>query len=114
MERRVAGLWREVLHRPDIGIHDNFFDLGGHSLLLVQLQSRLRRDVGVDVSIKDLFLNPTVAAIAEQITALNRSLQPPSEAPALERIPRDGEIPSPSRKCGFGSWNNWRPGPRHM
>lgn len=93
IERRIVHLWQTLLHQQDIGIHDNFFDLGGHSLLLVQLQSRLRRDLGVDLSIKDLFQNPTVAGMAAHIAAITGSRHPPHEGPALERIPRDGEIP---------------------
>jgi amino acid adenylation domain-containing protein len=69
VERSVAEVWQEVLNRPEIGIHDNFFDVGGHSLLLVQMQNRLRRAFGSDLSIQDLFRNPTVAAIAEHLSA---------------------------------------------
>ena len=43
-QRRVAAIWREVLALDRVGLHDNFFDLGGHSLLLVKLQARLQRD----------------------------------------------------------------------
>jgi acyl-coenzyme A synthetase/AMP-(fatty) acid ligase len=68
MERRVAGLWQEVLSTPEVGIHDNFFDVGGHSLLLVQMQNRIHRRIGVAVSIQDLFRHPTVAALAEHLS----------------------------------------------
>jgi amino acid adenylation domain-containing protein len=69
LERRVAEVWQEVLSTTEVGIHDNFFDVGGHSLLLVQMQSRLRRNLGGELSIQDLFRSPTVAAIAERLSA---------------------------------------------
>jgi polyketide synthase PksJ len=66
-EQRIAGLWRETLQVQKVGIHDNFFDLGGHSLLVVKLHARLREEFASDVSVLDLFRFPTVAALAEQL-----------------------------------------------
>lgn len=67
MERRVAEIWQDVLRTDAVGIHDNFFDIGGHSLLLVQMQNRLRSSLGSELSIQDLFRHSTVAAIAEHL-----------------------------------------------
>jgi amino acid adenylation domain-containing protein len=64
LEREVAEICQEVLHIPLVGRHDNFFDLGGHSLLIVQLQSRLRRKFGREISLVELFGSPTVCGIA--------------------------------------------------
>ena len=63
-ESQVAAIWQELLRSDRVGIHDNFFDLGGHSLLVVQMQNRLRRHFQREVSLVDLFQNPTVAMIA--------------------------------------------------
>lgn len=65
MEVGVADVWREVLKRERIGRHDNFFDLGGHSLLLVQVQSRLTRKLARNIALVELFQYPTVSALAE-------------------------------------------------
>ncbi|HVG11012.1 MAG TPA: amino acid adenylation domain-containing protein [Thermoanaerobaculia bacterium] len=63
-EREIAGIWREVLSLPAVGVQDNFFDLGGHSLLLVRVQRRLRETLGRDLPLVDLFRYPTVASLA--------------------------------------------------
>ncbi len=64
LERMIAGVWRSVLHLETVGVHDNFFDLGGHSLRLVAVQSRLRAELGRDVALLDLFKHPTISALA--------------------------------------------------
>jgi amino acid adenylation domain-containing protein len=64
IENQVATIWQDLLRSPHVGINDNFFDLGGHSLLVVQLQSRLRRQFKREIPLADLFQHPTVAMIA--------------------------------------------------
>jgi amino acid adenylation domain-containing protein len=68
VERAIAGVWQEVLGLPAVGRHDNFFDVGGNSLLLLRLCTGLRALGGVDVSIVDLFRHPTVRALALHVT----------------------------------------------
>jgi amino acid adenylation domain-containing protein len=67
-ERAIAEMWREVLHLERVGIEDSFFDLGGHSLLLVQIQSRLSTVFGVELGLRSLYDAPTVAGMAETIS----------------------------------------------
>ncbi|MGA6161816.1 amino acid adenylation domain-containing protein [Amycolatopsis magusensis] len=62
-EQRIAAVWSEVLEVP-VGPGDDFFALGGHSLLAGQVVSRLREDLGIEVSIRQLFAWPTVAGLA--------------------------------------------------
>ena len=65
-ERTVAAVWREVLGVDGIGIHDNFFDRGGHSLLVPQVHRRLHA-LDATLSIVDLFRYPTVQTLAERL-----------------------------------------------
>jgi phthiocerol/phenolphthiocerol synthesis type-I polyketide synthase E len=64
LEHAIAGTWQELLGVEPVGIHDNFFELGGDSLLAIQLTSRLRDALGVEVSIQSLFDTPTIASLA--------------------------------------------------
>ncbi|MEL7408786.1 MAG: amino acid adenylation domain-containing protein, partial [Cyanobacteria bacterium J06558_2] len=64
-EEKIAQIWREVLHLDKVGIHDNFFDLGGHSLLLLELQQKLNQSLQKDFSVVLMFQYPTIAALAE-------------------------------------------------
>ena len=67
LERRIAQAWREVLRLPEIGVADNFFDLGGHSLRLLQVHGRLVKSLGRDIPIVDLFRFPTIEALAAHL-----------------------------------------------
>ena len=70
VEETLAGLWQEILSVERTGIHDDFFDLGGHSLLATQLISRIRDTFGIELPLKYVFRNSTVASLGEQISAL--------------------------------------------
>ncbi len=63
-ELRVARIWEELLEKPCIGAHDNFFEIGGHSLKATALASRLSQEFGVKVSPRTVFDAPTVAELA--------------------------------------------------
>ena len=63
VERSIATVWQEVLHIEKVGLHDNFFDLGGHSLLLAQVYSKLQEVFGKDISMIDMFKYPTINAL---------------------------------------------------
>jgi amino acid adenylation domain-containing protein len=64
MERRIADVWRDLLGLEAVGVHQSFFDLGGHSLLLVRMQGRLARLLGRPVPMLALFDHPTVSSLA--------------------------------------------------
>jgi amino acid adenylation domain-containing protein len=66
-EESCAAVWREVLQIERVGAHDNFFDLGGDSLLTTQVRSRLYRDLGRQLSIVELFRFPTVRSLAQYL-----------------------------------------------
>jgi hypothetical protein len=88
LEQRIAELWSQVLDVEKVGADDNFFDLGGYSLLLVTLQSKLAALLERPVPIVDLFTHPTVAAQARH---LGRTAdKSPKLAAARERAQRGG------------------------
>jgi acyl carrier protein len=66
-EEAIAAIWRDILHTDAIGVDDNFFDFGGHSLQVVQVQNRLRETLGIDVPVLKLFQFPTIRALARHI-----------------------------------------------
>jgi amino acid adenylation domain-containing protein len=68
LERQVAEIWQEVLGLERVGVEDNFFDLGGHSLALVQVQRKIRNRLSREVSVVDLFRTPTIAALARSLS----------------------------------------------
>jgi acyl carrier protein len=69
MEQLVADLWLEQLERP-VGRSDNFFDIGGHSLLAVSLFRRLQESTGISIALTDVFRYPTVAGFAAYLRSL--------------------------------------------
>jgi amino acid adenylation domain-containing protein len=68
-QRRVAGIWCEVLRLERVGLHDNFFDVGGHSLLLAKLHAALKREFSRDLPLVELFQRTTVSAQAERFAS---------------------------------------------
>ena len=66
-ERAVAAVWTDLLRVDRVSMTDGFFDLGGHSLLAIRLVSRIRDEMGIEVSLRDVFLHPTAAELASVI-----------------------------------------------
>jgi len=75
-EKTVAAIWQDVLGLSRVGLHDNFFDLGGHSLALARVHAELRRQLGTDLTLIDLFKHPTVGDLARAIAATPAGLVP--------------------------------------
>jgi acyl carrier protein/SAM-dependent methyltransferase len=67
VEEQVAAVWRQVLGIARVGVHDNFFDLGGHSLIATQVVSRLCDAFGLELPLRQLFESPTVAGLAAAV-----------------------------------------------
>lgn len=85
VEELLAGIWAEVLKLERIGIHDNFFDLGGHSLKATQAMSRLCEAFHVEMPLRSLFEHPTVAGLAARISQ-NRTEEPEYLASMLDEL----------------------------
>jgi amino acid adenylation domain-containing protein len=67
LERTIAEIWKEVLHVEHIGLHDNFFDLGGHSLRIIEVTRKLENVLNRVLPMTDMFEYPTVSAMAEYL-----------------------------------------------
>jgi amino acid adenylation domain-containing protein len=76
-QRRVAAIWRDVLRSERIGLYENFFDIGGHSLLLVRLHAELKREFENDFPLVELFQHTTVAAQAGRMLSQSTSRDAP-------------------------------------
>lgn len=68
LERQIASIWQEVLGVPSVGVRDNFFDLGGHSLLLARVLAALRQGVAPEATMLTLFRHPTVQDLAAALS----------------------------------------------
>ncbi len=88
LEREIAAVWREALGVERVGVDDNFFDLGGHSMLLARVHVLLRERLGREVSLVDLFRHPTVAALARHLS----QGQPPPPAPEAGAEPAHARL----------------------
>ncbi len=67
LQRAVAGIWQQLLGVNSVGLYDNFFDLGGHSMLLVELWAQLRATFGCDLPLVEMFDHPTVDAVCRRL-----------------------------------------------
>jgi amino acid adenylation domain-containing protein len=96
MEKAVADVWQKVLGIAEVGAEDDFFELGGHSLLATQVVSRLRDQFKVELPIRKLFEQPTVACLAALIEAQRVQAAPDADqktpADIIRRLPRNDEI----------------------
>jgi amino acid adenylation domain-containing protein len=82
LEERVAAVWSAVLGIERLSVHDDFFDLGGDSLMAGQVAARLRRELGVDVPLHHLFEAPTIEAVARTLD----SARAPADPALTERL----------------------------
>ncbi|HYC29201.1 MAG TPA: condensation domain-containing protein, partial [Chitinophagaceae bacterium] len=88
-EAAIAFVWQELLGSERIGIHDNFFEAGGHSLLATRVVSAIRRKLEAELTIRELFLYPTVALLAHHL----RRTGDTAVLPAITAEPRPAQTP---------------------
>src|SRR5262245_46490960 len=92
VEEMVAGIYEEVLEQERVGREANFFEIGGHSLLAAQVVSRVRKTFGVEIGVRSLFEEATVAGLSRVIEELMRRGEK-EQAPPLVRASREGRLP---------------------
>jgi amino acid adenylation domain-containing protein/thioester reductase-like protein len=104
-EKAIARIFEDVLHVGWISRTDNFFELGGHSLLITRVLLRVRDELGIDVAVRVLFENPTVAGLASWIDA-GATVETPIESNPEADLMLDGDIvpgwSDPSGNAAFG------------
>jgi amino acid adenylation domain-containing protein/thioester reductase-like protein len=99
VEQQVAAIWSALLGSGRIGPGDDFFALGGHSLLAIRMLAQLRQAFGVELDLREAFVEPTVAGLAHRIeAALGAGMNAADGAGAslgspLPRVPRQGNLP---------------------
>ena len=93
LELALARIWCGVLKRTEIGIHDDFFLMGGHSLLVTQMVARMRSQFRIDLPIRAIFEAPTIARLAALIEPLQSVLVDTQPTVNIPRIPRTGRSP---------------------
>jgi non-ribosomal peptide synthetase component F/acyl carrier protein len=91
-EEALARIWTEVLGLEGIGVADNFFDLGGHSLKATQVVARVRDAFHVELPVHSIFAAPTVAGLAEVVERLGRE-GVSHQSPPIQAVSREGVLP---------------------
>ncbi|MEA5601256.1 non-ribosomal peptide synthetase [Nostoc sp. UHCC 0252] len=91
VEEKLAAIWAELLGLDLIGVNDNFFYLGGHSLIATQMLSRVREVFPVELSFGQIFENPAIASLAQLLTQGNQEQH--EQRLAIRRIPHEGLLP---------------------
>jgi amino acid adenylation domain-containing protein len=89
MERKLTDIWKELLKVVQVGVYDNFFESGGHSLLAVRVISAIRKDLGKELPIQQLFFRPTISELALYLDSKEES----NPLPRLVPVSRPAQIP---------------------
>lgn len=97
--QQIADAWRKVLNRQDIGLHDNFFDLGGDSISMVALFRELQEDYGSRLTMIELFRYPTIKDLCEFLLE-DAADSPPQDDLPLERERADSRRSSLAQLVG--------------
>ena len=98
VEQKLAGMWREVLKVGEVGVDQNFFELGGHSLLVLQVMVRIRREFDVELGVRTMFEEPTIAELAIEVEKA-RAMGMKAQTPVLERWARPRAAESATREA---------------
>ncbi|HSF43897.1 MAG TPA: amino acid adenylation domain-containing protein, partial [Thermoanaerobaculia bacterium] len=121
LEERLAALWAELLEVDSVGRDESFFALGGHSLLMTRVATRVREELGVSIPMKSFFDRPTVAGLAEAVgeemrkASPSRALTPrpplpPPLSPSLGEGEQERVAVLPLSRGGWVEWRERGPG----
>lgn len=94
MEARLAKIWSEVLHVSGIDREDNFFFLGGSSLLVTRVISKIKQELNIELPVRDVFANPVLQALAVHLKTMLGEVPPPATATKMRRGARLPRIES--------------------
>ncbi|MBO9703723.1 MAG: hypothetical protein J7604_26190, partial [Sporocytophaga sp.] len=84
-EKTVAGIWEEILGREPIGIRDDFFDLGGDSIKILRMMAGLRRELGIDVPIGEVYRHNTIESLLGHVDANQEVFDAQNQAASQHR-----------------------------
>ncbi|MBI4662865.1 MAG: amino acid adenylation domain-containing protein [Verrucomicrobia bacterium] len=104
VEQRVAEIWRNLLGLEQVGIQDDFFEMGGHSLLAAQMNFRIGDTFAVELPLSALFEAPTIAQLAERIRQLKGESAPARPLPVIKPAPEDRSLPFPLTDIQEAYW----------
>src|ERR1041384_1406577 len=105
----LAEVWSDALRRQHVGINEDFFAIGGHSLLATQIISRVNRNFGVQLELREIFERPTIAQLAERVLELHR---PSHRGPVqpIQRARRESLLPLANAQRRLWFLNQLEPG----
>jgi amino acid adenylation domain-containing protein len=89
IEIRLEKIWKQLLALDKVGVYDNFFEMGGHSLLAMRVVAAIRRDMDIEVVLKDLFDHPTIDALARLLQRSHTGLT----LPGIVKFDRPARLP---------------------
>ncbi|AGB80817.1 amino acid adenylation enzyme/thioester reductase family protein [Serratia sp. FGI94] len=92
-QEQVAAVWRELLALNAIGADDNFFDIGGHSLLAARLAEAIGQRLGVKTYVRDIYEFPTVAALTRALAQRSGQAQPELDSEPVRALQEDAKLP---------------------
>lgn len=93
LQTELAEIWKDVLKLDSVGVEDNFFDVGGHSLAIVQVQARIQDRLGIDCKILDLFEHPTIGKLAAHLAATQAAPRSAEDSKNTICLARSGNEP---------------------
>src|SRR5262249_10345560 len=100
LEVQVAGIWADLLGRDRVGAEENFFEVGGHSLLAARLVGRIASKLDVELPLRTVFEQPTVRRLARRIDEVKATSAPVDDLPPLVASSR-------VRRCSFAQERFW-------
>lgn len=99
LQTELTEIWKDVLKLDSVSVEDNFFDVGGHSLAIVQVQARIHDRLGIDCKILDLFKHPTIRALAAHLEAIPAALHPVQDLKSPIGFAGNGNEPKQDRNA---------------